>query len=85
MLRPALAAALTIVVLEALRELPMTLILRPFNFETLATLIYQYASDESLELAAPAALLTAAISSAAVLLLARLDDVRRARRGLGTG
>ena len=85
MLRPALAAALTIVVLEALRELPMTLILRPFNFETLATLIYQYASDESLELAAPAALLTAAISSAAVLLLARLDDIRRARRGLGAG
>ena len=85
MLRPALAAALAIVALEALRELPMTLILRPFNFETLATLIYQYASDESLELAAPAALLTAAISSAAVLLLARLDDIRRARRGLGAG
>ena len=85
MLRPALAAALTIVALEGLRELPMTLILRPFNFETLATLIYQYASDESLELAAPAALLTAAISTAAVLFLAKLDDIRRARRGLGAG
>ena len=84
-LRPALAAALTIVALEALRELPMTLILRPFNFETLATIIYQYASDESLELAAPAALLTAGISTAAVLFLAKLDDIRRARRGLGAG
>lgn len=84
-LRPALAAALTIVALESLRELPMTLILRPFNFDTLATLIYQYASDESLELAAPAALLTAGISAAAVLFLARLDDIRRARRGLGAG
>ena len=85
MLRPALAAALTIVALEALRELPMTLILRPFNFETLATIIYQYASDESLELAAPAALLTAGVSAAAVLFLAKLDDIRRARRGLGAG
>ena len=84
-LRPALAAALTIVALESLRELPMTLILRPFNFETLATIIYQYASDESLELAAPAALLTAGISAAAVLFLARLDDIRRAQRGLGRG
>lgn len=85
MLRPTLAAALALVALETLRELPMTLILRPFNFETLATLTYQYASDEALELAAPAALLTAAICAAIVLLLARLDDIRRARRGLGTG
>ena len=81
LLRPALAAALTIAALEGLRELPMTLILRPFDFETLATIIYQYASDESLELAAPAALLTAGVSAGAVLFLAKLDDLRRGKRG----
>ena len=37
---------------DILKELPMTLLLRPFNFETLATYVYQYASDEMLEKAA---------------------------------
>ena len=31
-----------------MKELPLTLILRPFNFDTLATFVYQYASDELL-------------------------------------
>ncbi len=44
----------------------MTLILRPFNFQTLSTVIYQYASDESLELAAPSVLAVAVLGAAAV-------------------
>ena len=38
-----------LVFVDILKELPMTLLLRPFNFETLATYVYQYASDEMLE------------------------------------
>ncbi len=38
-----------LVFVDVLKELPMTLLLRPFNFETLATYVYQYASDELLE------------------------------------
>ena len=38
-----------LVFVDILKELPITLLLRPFNFETLATYVYQYASDELLE------------------------------------
>jgi iron(III) transport system permease protein len=38
-----------LVFVDILKELPITLLLRPFNFETLATYVYQYASDEMLE------------------------------------
>ena len=38
-----------LVFVDILKELPITLLLRPFNFETLATYVYQYASDEMLK------------------------------------
>ena len=41
-----------LVSLEIIRELPITLILRPFNFETFATQAYIYASQDLLEAAA---------------------------------
>jgi iron(III) transport system permease protein len=40
-----------------MKELPLTLILRPFNFETLSTSVYQLAKDELLEQAAPESLM----------------------------
>ncbi|MCU8504420.1 iron ABC transporter permease [Vibrio vulnificus] len=47
-----------LVFIESMKELNAALLLRPFNFETLATYVYNYASDERLELAAlPAVLL----------------------------
>ncbi|MBL4296651.1 iron ABC transporter permease [Vibrio fluvialis] len=47
-----------LVFIESMKELNAALLLRPFNFETLATYVYNYASDEHLELAAlPAVLL----------------------------
>ncbi|WP_199610695.1 ABC transporter permease [Flocculibacter collagenilyticus] len=45
-----------LIFIECLKELPAALLLRPFDFETLATYTYQFASDEQLELAAFAAL-----------------------------
>ena len=45
-----------LVFVDVMKELPMTLLLRPFNFETLATYVYQYAKDELLEEAALPAL-----------------------------
>ena len=48
LLRGAVASAAVLVFIDALKELPATLILRPFNFETLATRTYQLASDERL-------------------------------------
>ena len=56
LLRPALVAGSILVFVDTMKELPATVILRPFNFETLATFVYQYASDELLIECAPAAL-----------------------------
>ena len=51
----ALTAAILVFV-DCMKELPMTVILRPFNFHTLATYVHQYASDEQLGEASLAAL-----------------------------
>ena len=40
------------ITVEIIRELPLTLILRPYNFETFATLAYNYAAQDLLEAAA---------------------------------
>lgn len=45
-----------LVFIESMKELPAALLLRPFDFETLATYVYQYVSDEQLENASIAAL-----------------------------
>jgi len=48
--------AFILVFIEAMKELPTALLLRPFNFETLATYVYQFVSDEMIEYAALPAL-----------------------------
>ena len=54
MLKPAVVAAFIIVFIDIVKELPLTLILRPFNFETIATQAFQFATDEmAIESAAP--------------------------------
>ena len=55
-MRPSLLAGLLIAFVDIMKELPMTLLLRPFNFETLATVTYQFAKEEMLEAAALPAL-----------------------------
>ncbi len=50
-----LLTAFMLVFVDVMKELPATLVIRPFNFDTLAVRVYQYASDERLiEAAAPA-------------------------------
>ncbi len=56
LMAPGFIVAGLLVFVECMKELPMTLLLRPFNFETLATFVYQRASDELLEESAAAAL-----------------------------
>lgn len=59
-------AAGLIVAVDLLKELPLTLILRPFNFQTLATLLYQYAGDEQINLASPMALMLIVLTGLAI-------------------
>ena len=57
LIKLSLIAGGLLVFVDVMKELPMTLLLRPFNFETLPTFVYQYAKDELLEEAALPALI----------------------------
>ena len=61
LLRPAVLSGLLLVFIDVMKELPATLILRPFNFETLATRVYRLASDERLSEASTAAVIIVAL------------------------
>jgi iron(III) transport system permease protein len=66
---PALGAAALMVFVDAMKELPATLLLRPFNFETLATHIYGLAAAEQFEEAALGAVTIVLTGLLPVLLL----------------
>ncbi|MEO0477403.1 MAG: ABC transporter permease subunit, partial [Planctomycetota bacterium] len=72
MLSVSLLAAGLLVFVDVIKELPATLMLRPFNFETLAVRTYQLASDERLEAASFSALLIIAIGLIPVVVLSLL-------------
>ena len=71
--------ALLIVFVDVMKELPATLLLRPFNFETLATQVYQHAATEQLELSALGALTIVAVGLIPVVLLNRTIVRQRER------
>ncbi len=71
LVRGSLATALLLVFVDCVKELPATLLLRPFNFNTLATRSFEQASLEKVADAAPPALLIIAVSLVAVALVAR--------------
>ncbi|WP_289142897.1 iron ABC transporter permease [uncultured Brevibacillus sp.] len=48
LIKGAVFTGFVLVFMEIIKELPLTLLLRPYNFETLATKAYQYASDEQI-------------------------------------
>lgn len=74
LMRRSVAMAALVVFVDCLKELPATLLLRPFNYDTLATRVHEQASLERLEQAAPAALLVMAVGLVAVLAMARNRD-----------
>ena len=60
-----------LIAIEIIKELPITLIMRPFNFETFATTAYIYASQDLLEAAAIPSLFLVAIASVFILVTSR--------------
>jgi iron(III) transport system permease protein len=70
LMRGSVASALLVVFVDCVKELPATLLLRPFNYNTLSTRVYELASLEKLGEAAPAALMVVALGLVAVGLLA---------------
>jgi iron(III) transport system permease protein len=71
MMRGSVLTALLIVFVDCVKELPATLLLRPFNFNTLSTRVFELASLERLGEAAPAALMVMGVGLVAVGALAR--------------
>jgi iron(III) transport system permease protein len=69
LLRGSLISGFSLVLLGLLKELPLTLALRPFNFHTLGTWTYQFASDEMLAQSAIPSLIIISISAVLVFLL----------------
>jgi len=72
LLRGTLLSAGLLVFVDVLKELPLTLILRPFNFDTLATRAFQLASDEQVARSALPALIIIAVGMIPVALLSRI-------------
>lgn len=71
LIRPGLLTGALVVFVDTMKELPATLMLRPFNFDTLATYVYQYASDEQIEVAAMGALMIVLVGLLPVIMLSR--------------
>jgi iron(III) transport system permease protein len=71
LMRSGVGVALVLVAVEALKELPIVLMLRPFGFETLAIWVYQLASESRWELAALPALTIVVVAVLPVTLLVR--------------
>ncbi|MBS4178035.1 ABC transporter permease [Lederbergia citrea] len=72
MMKGAIISGFILVFIDILKEIPLTLILRPFNFETLSTKAFQYASDEKIMEASHASLLIVGISALAIFVFHKL-------------
>jgi len=77
-LRGSLLTASLLVFVDVMKELPATLVMRPFNFDTLATQAYVLASDERLTEASTAALAIVAVGLLPLIALSR--QISRTRR-----
>jgi iron(III) transport system permease protein len=78
MMSGSLFAAIMLVVVDVIKELPATLIVRPFNFDTLAVQVYRLASDERLAESSGAALAIILVGLVPVIILSR--SIARTRK-----
>lgn len=83
LIRTSLLTAGLLVFVDCMKELPITIILRPFGYDTLATFVFQYASDELFEESALGALTIVVAGLIPVVILAL--TTLRARPGHGSG
>jgi len=77
LMRSGLLTAALVVFVDGMKELPATLILRPFNYDTLATQVYQFASDELIGESALFSLLIVLVGLLPVVLLSKTIDRSR--------
>jgi iron(III) transport system permease protein len=80
MMSKSLFAAIILVFVDVIKELPATLIVRPFNFDTLAVQVYRLASDERLAESSGAALAIVLVGIIPVIILSRSMNQGRERK-----
>ena len=73
LIRGSIGSAVLLVFVDCVKELPATMLLRPFNYETLATRVHDQASLENIGGASPGALMIVGVGLIAVALLARAN------------
>ncbi|HHW38428.1 MAG TPA: iron ABC transporter permease [Bacillales bacterium] len=73
LIKGALASGFILTFVEITKELPLVLLLRPFNFDTLATKTYQYANDEQIYEASITSLMIIGISVLSVIVFQIID------------
>jgi iron(III) transport system permease protein len=79
LLRGSLLTAALLVFVDVMKELPATLVMRPFNFDTLATQTFTLAADERLAEASSAALAIVGVGLLPIILLARQISAGRSQ------
>ncbi|AGB40777.1 ABC-type Fe3+ transport system, permease component [Halobacteroides halobius DSM 5150] len=72
MIKPAVISGFLLVLIEVLKELPLTLILRPFNFDTLASKAFEYAGNEMIHEAALSSIIIILICGIAIYYIHKL-------------
>ena len=77
LLRRSMLAGAILAFGDVLKELPMTLVVRPFNFDTLAIRVFNFASDERFAQAATGSLVIVLIGLAPVVILTRMIATER--------
>ena len=78
LIKTGLLSAAIIVFIDVIKELPLTLILRPTNYNTMATIVHEYASDEMLVEASIPALVLILVSSIMIYILTHAKSKRGA-------
>jgi iron(III) transport system permease protein len=73
LVKGAVISGIILTFIEIIKELPLALLLRPFNFETLATITYQYANDEKIYEAAVPSLFIIGVSMISVFIFHQLE------------
>lgn len=74
MIRTAIVSGFALVLVDIIKELPLALLLRPFNFNTLATKVFEYANDEMIVEASVPSLLIILVSFIAIYMLYKVGD-----------
>lgn len=74
MITPAILSAFSLVFVDIIKELPLALLLRPFNFHTLSTKVFEYANDEMIVEASIPSLIIILLSFITILVLYKVID-----------